>query len=247
MKIIFLDIDGVLNVVAQGHDDYGAIFHTHFMDNLKELIDKTGAKIVISSSWRKSGLKEMQDLWATRNLAGEVIDVTPSLYLKKDGSIVFWNDKLQNHPTEKIHGYSVPRGCEIEYWLKNESEKHGDIESYVILDDDTDMLLNQIDNFVQCSNNQHHEDCIDIGYGLTSLCTEKAINILNKINADELVFNTCSVRLKNALLMAGFTKETTFSKLSKTPSSELLKVRNFGKRSVVEIKEYMKERNIDWI
>jgi hypothetical protein len=247
MKIIFLDIDGVLNVISQSHDDYGAIFHNHFMDNLKELINKTGAKIVISSSWRKSGLKEMQDLWTTRNLAGEVIDVTPSLYLQKGGSICFWNDKLQRQPTEKVHGYSIPRGCEIEYWLKNEAEKFGDIESYVILDDDTDMLLNQMDNFVQCSNNQHHEDCVDIGYGLTKLCTEKAINILNNINTEELVFNTCSVRLRNCLLRARFSNKLTFSQLSKTPSYELLKHRNFGKRSIVEIKEYMKERNIDWV
>ena len=51
MKIIFLDIDGVLNVIPQGHDEYGAIFHNHFIDNLKRLIDKTNAKIVITSTW----------------------------------------------------------------------------------------------------------------------------------------------------------------------------------------------------
>lgn len=180
MKIIFLDIDGVLNLISQGFDQYGSIFHNNFVNNLKTIIDATGAKIVLSSSWRKNGLEEIQEMWKFRQLPGEVIDVTPSLYLKKGGSIEFWNDKLTQHPTPKIHGYSIPRGCEIEYWLKNESEKFGEVESYVIIDDDIDMLFNQKDNFVQTSDNKDHEDCIDIGYGLTFKCAELAIKILNK-------------------------------------------------------------------
>jgi len=32
MKIIFLDIDGVLNVISQGRDKYGMIFHPEFVD-----------------------------------------------------------------------------------------------------------------------------------------------------------------------------------------------------------------------
>lgn len=247
MKIIFLDIDGVLNVISQGHDEYGAIFHQHFMDNLKRIIDETGAKIVISSSWRKSGLKEMRNLWKHRNIAGEIIDVTPSLYLQKGGSICFWNDKLSRKPTEKINGYSIPRGCEIEYWLNLEKDNY-DIESYVILDDDVDMLLSQKNNFVQCSMNDNHYDCIDLGYGLTDKCTEKAINVLNKKDdvIKNKVFDFCSVRLKNCLLIAGYTKDVTFDKLLSTTTFELLKFRKFGKRSIIEIKELMKERGIDY-
>ena len=195
MKIIFLDIDGVLNVISQGHDEYGAIFHQHFIDNLKTIIDETEAKIVISSSWRKSGLVEMINLWKHRNLPGEIIDTTCSLYIQSGGGIQFWNNKLNEHPTPKIGGYSIPRGCEIEYWLKDKGfyhcfdngtkqkeicEKSG-IESYVIIDDDSDMLYNQINNFVKTSCNLDHEDCIDIGYGLTKICADKAIKILNDI------------------------------------------------------------------
>ena len=63
MKVIFLDIDGVLNVISQGHDEYGSLFHKHFEDNLRYIIEQTGAKIVISSTWRMSGLSEMQRMW----------------------------------------------------------------------------------------------------------------------------------------------------------------------------------------
>ena len=179
IKCIFLDIDGVMNVIPQGYDKYGGIFHDHFVKNLELLVNETNAKIIISSSWRKDGLNDIQAMWKDRGLAGDVIDVTPSLYLKKNGSIQFWNNKLDRHPTEKIHGYSIPRGCEIDYWLKNESQKFGNIINYVIIDDEKDFLFSQKDNFVQCNYLFHHIDNIE-GYGLTTECTNIAIKILNK-------------------------------------------------------------------
>lgn len=135
----------------------------------------------------------MQNMWKYRNLPGEVIDTTCSLYLQKGGSIVFHNNKIKEQPTPHISGYSIPRGCEIEYWLKEkgfyhcnwdeskneEIKRNSGIENYVILDDDSDMLLSQKDNFVKCSGNNNHEDCVDIGYGLTNKCTELTIKILN--------------------------------------------------------------------
>lgn len=180
MKIIFLDIDGVLNVISQGHDQYGSLFHEHLVDNLKQIIDETGAKIVVSSSWRKSGLACMQEMWKFRNLPGEVIDVTPGIHIIRGGGLIFWNNLLEEHPTPKIHGYSIPRGCEIDYWVRNCAKKFGELETYVILDDDSDMLMHQKELYVQCSDNPEHEDSIDIGYGLTKINALKAIKILNK-------------------------------------------------------------------
>lgn len=158
MKIIFLDIDGVLNVYPQGRDEYGAKFHPHFETNLKRIIDETGAKIVVSSTWRASGLQNMQDMWRDRGLAGEVIDITPSFRNTRENFI---------------------RGEEIDAWLEKAND-HYNITRYCIIDDDTDFLLYQMPNFVRTSQNKDHEDCIDIGYGLTSKCTDKVIEILNK-------------------------------------------------------------------
>lgn len=152
MKVIFLDIDGVLNLIPQGHDQYGGIFHPHFIENLKHIIDETDAQIVISSSWRYSGLDVMKRMWKHRNLPGNVIDITP------------------------IHREHVIRGIEIKEWLY----KHQDIESYVIFDDDKDMLEEQMENFVNTFENFTHTDYIDCGYGLTIECAEEAIKILNK-------------------------------------------------------------------
>lgn len=156
MKVIFLDIDGVLNVISQPRDKYGSTFHQHLVDNLEYVIKSTDAKLVISSSWRLSGLDVMQDMWKYRNLPGEVIDITPDKYTSFDAFAC--------------------RGDEINFWLNIRAN----VESYVILDDDDDMLDNQIPFFIQTSGNQDHEDCVDIGYGLTRICADKAIKILNK-------------------------------------------------------------------
>ena len=157
-KIIFLDIDGVLNVIPQGRDKYGGIFHQHFVDNLRRIIDETGAKIVISSSWRSDGIETMRNMWKDRNLPGEVVDVTPHLRSK------LWEKE------------DLGRGDEIQWWL----DRHPEITGYVIVDDDYfDILPHQLPNLVRTSGNEHHPDCIDIGYGLTNECTANVIQVLN--------------------------------------------------------------------
>jgi hypothetical protein len=161
MKIIFLDIDGVLNVYCQSRDRYGCTFHQHLVDNLKMIIDTTDAKIVISSSWRVDGIDIMKKMWKFRNLPGDVIDITPDLYYTYSGK-------------DGDDDYS--RGDEIQLWLDNNPQ----VTNYVIIDDDTDMLPNQMKQFVRTSKNRKHSDCVDDGYGLTKICADAAIKILNK-------------------------------------------------------------------
>jgi hypothetical protein len=160
MKVIFLDIDGVLNVIPRDRDAYGGIFHQNFVDNLGRIVEETGAKIIISSSWRHGGIQRMLDMWEFRKLPGEVIGVTPDLWAEIEGEDFY--EKLQ-------------RGHEIQSVL----DRMPEIERYVILDDDNDMLPSQQGNFVYCSTNVNHPDCVDLGYGLTNECTKKAIRILN--------------------------------------------------------------------
>ena len=163
IKVIFLDIDGVLNVYGTEHDEYGQIFHEHLVENLRTIINETGAKIVISSTWRFSGLQRMKDLWKFRNLPGEVIGITIDCYdLIADGRFEFYDD--------------VTRGHEIQDWIDDNKNR---IQSYVILDDDNDFLPSQRLNFVRTANNINHPDSIDVGYGLTKICADNAIRILN--------------------------------------------------------------------
>ena len=161
MKVIFLDIDGVLNVIPKGFDEYGGIFHENFVDNLKNIIEQTGAKLVISSSWRCMGVDWLKDMWGFRKYPGEIIDITPNEH------------DVFRYGINK-HENKVIRGEEIKLWLMV-----NEVDNYVIIDDDTDMLPEQFYNFVKTSENSDHEDCIDIGYGLTKKCSELAIKILN--------------------------------------------------------------------
>lgn len=158
MRIIFLDIDGVLNstrtMLVWGS---GSIPFTQFaldnlcrddilldpvaVDMLRLLVESVDAKIVVSSTWRL-GLRSpdafhlMFDLygWDTRDV---VIGMTPVM--------------------------NVQRGNEIERWI----EKNPGVEQYVILDDDSDMLSNQLPYFV----NTDHE----MGFGHKDF--EKAIAV----------------------------------------------------------------------
>ena len=54
LKIIFLDVDGVLNSnITRRRTTDGFIFVSgRHIKNLKRIIDATGAKVVLSSSWR---------------------------------------------------------------------------------------------------------------------------------------------------------------------------------------------------
>ena len=189
-KIIFLDIDGVLALMHKERDEFGQLFRPEWVDNLRMILDCVDANIVISSTWRKGGLSRLQAMWKARRLPGEIIDTTPSIYGKKE-NVLFWNGYREKKPTPAVHNYGVPRGLEIEYWLKLHGfqrinydkevqreylEKSG-IENYVILDDDTDFLLCQRDHFVQCSRRCNDFDAIE-GYGLTHSAAEEAIKIL---------------------------------------------------------------------
>lgn len=165
-KIIFLDIDGVLNVIGMHcgpRDEFGSQFHPHLVENLKMIIEQTGAEIVISSSWRMSGLGEMQRMWEMRDLPGKVIEVTPGVHEVVDAQYERYYDK-------------VCRGHEIQMWLDHTPGVH-----YVIIDDDNDMLDIQKPYFVRTANNWNHTGHVE-GYGLTLECAQRAVAILNKTN-----------------------------------------------------------------
>ena len=168
MKLIFLDIDGVFNsetYYRQRKDftpwDESKEFDRNCVDVFNKVTGETGAKIVVSSCWRKGSLNYLQTLFNMVNIHGDVIGETPKL---------------------RGESFSVPRGCEIEKMLRDvfhypvwEWEKEKglicEVESYVIIDDDSDMLYKQRDNFVQTSHM----------YGLTELTANQAIKILNKV------------------------------------------------------------------
>lgn len=187
-RIIFLDFDGVLNVANKDYDRFGQFFHEEFIKNLGKIINETGAKIVISSSWRSAGLEEMRQLWAERNYPGEIVDITPFL-VKSEYS--FDNDSLLN--TKSVFTKKHIRGLEINFWLQNVANlsiinwskdllrkkvEESPIKNFIIIDDDSDFLIEQSKHLIKTSGLQD-VDAFET-FGLTERLTEEAIKILKK-------------------------------------------------------------------
>ena len=157
-KLIFLDIDGVLNHQSMTRDqwrvDNGDGYLTdglcpRSVSNLNELTDNTNADIVISSTWRVGRtVDELRDVLGFAGVTGNIIDKTP-----------------------EFNQRSVFRGNEIYDWMKENIEESHNFQEYVILDDDSDMLYWQKDNFV----------IVDSFIGLTPRNIYKAERIMNRI------------------------------------------------------------------
>ena len=100
-KIIFLDFDGVMDTAYYNHvlnskglpecDEYGVVFDPSCVENLKYIIEQTGADIVVSSSWKDyMSYKEMLGMWEKRYLPGFVIDMTPTVSRHRGDEIDAW-------------------------------------------------------------------------------------------------------------------------------------------------------------
>jgi hypothetical protein len=159
MKIVFLDIDGVLNNVLTQTEIYtngvrlpGSInpnelypeFDVECVTALNDIILKTDAKIVISSMWRNlfEHYSYLADYLHFRGVVGDVIGITP------------------NHQKPGTYG----RGGEIQSWLDENTDK--DIKSFVIIDDcdDMDHLMSYLvrTNFSEGLVKRHAEKAIEI-------------------------------------------------------------------------------------
>lgn len=145
MKVIMLDIDGVMNSAAScelademrsrgeflvcrpctgslgvGLCSVFNLFAPWSVAALNQITDTTGAKIVISSTWRRDAIPWLR-IWGVR---GDIIDTTPVLD-RYNGTIYL----------------ATTRGDEIASWFERWPSRPGaqTVTQFVILDDDADM------------------------------------------------------------------------------------------------------------
>lgn len=116
MKVIFLDIDGVLNFhgsEARAPGGYVGIAEK-CVKNLKQIIVETGAYLVLCSTWKDEWDKDEENC-------------TPMG--------VYLNKKLKRHGLhiiDKTIDNTYNRGEGIHEWLS----RHDNTESWIVLDDD---------------------------------------------------------------------------------------------------------------
>jgi len=157
IKVIFLDIDGVMKSTASTIRNGVDMMHPEHVEALNYIIEKTDAKIVVTSTYRMMySVKELKELFEEFGISGEHV-ISKTVTIAKNGYL---------------------RGHEIQQWLdgftdsiKTRFNKNMMVDKYVILDDDTDMLPEQRMSFVKTSNN----------YGLTHLEALQAVHKLNGV------------------------------------------------------------------
>lgn len=133
-KVVFLDIDGVVNTLQLDenlepkyyteHD--GKVGNEQAIRWLNKLCKEEQAHIVISSTWKHGGIGVCRKCLYNSGLDPDIriIDLTPTK----------WNKE---------------RGYEIKLWLKS----HPEVEQFVILDDDSDMYP-YMDRLVKCDSSK---------------------------------------------------------------------------------------------
>lgn len=145
-KILFLDIDGVVNCEesAKKYTWRGIIgIDPNLAFRIGKIKMYTDCEVVLSSSWRNGNEESLEYI---KNQVCDFIDVTPNSSCRT-------------------------RGCEIKKWIEDNIDYNNrDDLVYAILDDDTDFLLNQKNNFFKTS-----WKC-----GITEEIMEKVINHLNE-------------------------------------------------------------------
>lgn len=159
IKILFLDIDGVLNTeYSESRCDGYIGIDGDKVHRLAQIVSATGAKIVLSSTWRLGYTRYSQKLPHHMNYLKRK--------LRKEGLSIY-------SVTPDLSRHGDARGKEINTWL--EDHKNENIVSWVVLDDEWfyDFGLYNINDHL-----------VDTNYyvpngGLTDKDVKKAIQILN--------------------------------------------------------------------
>jgi hypothetical protein len=165
-RVVFLDLDGVMNsndyYVARGprtpsndvDEFYLNMIDPSAVTTLNSLVEQHNFNVVISSTWRDSAI-ELKVLERS-GFTGKILGRTP-LYTEMP-------------PMSHIKPKTYVRGHEIQQWINDNIERPHEYSSYIIFDDDSDMLEDQMGNFIQ----------IDFMKGLQLTDIKKAIETLKK-------------------------------------------------------------------
>lgn len=158
MKVLFLDIDGVLNshiwfAMREAPSTYQSMFERSKWDLdpravalVKDFVQRNNLKVVISSTWRRLyNESQLKALFKEHDWNIPIIGVTPT-------------------------SRSGIRGDEIQTWIDNWNQEHpsNPVENYIIFDDDSDFKQDQLPHFVQTQFTS----------GLTRLHVQRAEHIL---------------------------------------------------------------------
>lgn len=158
MKVVFLDVDGVLNT-SKTYERVHRLFNNtgkkvldvddFRLEYLKKIIDETDSKIVLSSSWRRFFIKENNKIVPRNEKGKQFYDMLNKYNIEIYDILSFDSD--------------INRERLIIDWLsKNE------VDSFIIIDDEPSLFNILLDNLIRTSkakNNQmltNMDDCFGL-------------------------------------------------------------------------------------
>ncbi len=169
MKVVFLDIDGVINRGSgRGVPE--------LVDQLNRIVRKGKAVIVVHSSWRYGrSLVMLQHILEGWGVRGDIIDATPvpdGAQLKMHGHILIGDAEMEAFMLALPEQYradpnkwNYERPCSIQKWL----DTRPGVEAFAILDDHPE--------FAHLADHHVHTQ---MNVGLTKHLADKAIRLLRE-------------------------------------------------------------------
>jgi len=153
VRVVFLDVDGVLNSKVTReketlNENQTAGIDAGLLENIGKVLKETKAKVVVSSTWREEPEKLQELTNALESQGGEIIGVTANLEGRGD------------------------RVDEIRKWLMDNISLM--VEKWIVIDD---LDLSRMNPALQSDHFVHTDDNI----GLDATMTTEAINKLNGI------------------------------------------------------------------
>ncbi|MGN0394383.1 MAG: HAD domain-containing protein [Coprococcus sp.] len=157
MKVIFFDVEGVLNSNKFVCNGTGEHIDRKNVANLKAIVKATDAKLVLTSDWRAAIYKDAD----TKPQIKELLDK-----LNEAGLEIYGITPGASEIKEKYDDYG--RVFEVKSYIKNNN-----VENFVIIDDmDMDWERENLEEYWINTENVTH--------GLTEEDARKAIELLNK-------------------------------------------------------------------
>ena len=158
MKVIFLDIEGVLNSEKFLNNNKDQVVDRERVRILKSIVDKTGAVIIMSSGWR---LCFDENMLPQDGYSKELYEVLCEFNINLFG-------KTPDFSTEEIRSrktFSHVKANEIIAWL----DENKNVEKYVVIDD-LDLKNEEINSHLVKVNGE---------IGITEEDAKVVINIIN--------------------------------------------------------------------
>lgn len=155
MKVIFLDVDGVLNCVSTEDRCRGFIgIDDKLVEALYEIVEQTSAEIVLCSSWKSSWEKSEKN--------------------KQDSLGNYLDEKLEKQGLH-ILGKTDDNGGDRGHGIRNYLKDNPQITSWCVIDDEV------FEDYEECSIMEYlvKTEFYNENGGIQSEHIEKAVSLLN--------------------------------------------------------------------